>query len=923
MGLQNLSGHTLGQYQLREMLGAGGMGAVYLAHQTSLDRLVAIKVLNMTLVNDTDSIARFNREAKTSASLEHPHIIPVYDYGTHSGISYIVMRYLTGGSLADRLNHSLETGRPLPSLVESATIVRQLASALDYAHSRGVIHRDVKTNNVMFDEQGTAFIVDFGIARLTSATSALTGTGMAMGTPHYMAPEQWRGEPVTPAADQYALAVLTYAMLTGRMPFEAETPFAMMHKHLNEDPTPLSVFRDDLPDGVRSTLIKALSKDQNDRYPKVTDFAQDFERSIAGFTPQPTGFFLTPIPRKPAPPTMPLVPAPPLPDQPTTKEQIGGSITSIPPVRIPTTTPPPAARSSAVWIGAALFILVLLAGGIFAALSGQRAADEANQTATQVAALALISNETATAAALPTDTTTFTPTPEPTATDTATLDVRAAAQTTRDAIATQTATLWTPTETPDVEQTFAAELTALLIQDLTATAADWTATFTATFTPTSTSTDTPTNTATFTQTPTPTHTFTATSTPTITPTTDLRAVAQNTRDAIATQTATLWTPTFTPNIEETLAAELTALYEQDLTATATFWTPTFTPTFTLTPTSTATFTPLPTLTPTNTLQPTDVPTVIAVATRRPPPPPPCPGARISRLLPGEKGFVLFDDSRSVNVRRGAGTQFEIRDQLNVGEDFDVLEGPRCVGPYAWYRVSYRNGIAEGWIAEGDQNGYFVAPFGFDDAALTNFLLPACKVVVEDDFEGISSRNNWFLEMTDRYTVDIFDGAYNLEINLLREGSARDPQGEGAPALWGSLRDVELRNASIEAVITSSIFNEDSEARTGLWVRYQDDTGFISVMMRGDGSYRVSRYEGKIGYTDLIPWTRSAAIKTGDGASNTLRISSQGQKFEIYINGRFVDSFIDGTWQRGRVAFWGTSPETPVTFALDYFRICEP
>jgi serine/threonine-protein kinase len=152
VSVQNLSGQTLGQYELRELLGAGGMGAVYRAFQSGLDRFVAVKVLSAALVTDKDYIERFTREAKTSAALEHPHIVPVYDYGTQGGISYVVMRLLTGGSLAERLTHSRDTGRPLPSLDETASIIKQLAGALDYAHGRGVIHRDIKTSNVMFDE---------------------------------------------------------------------------------------------------------------------------------------------------------------------------------------------------------------------------------------------------------------------------------------------------------------------------------------------------------------------------------------------------------------------------------------------------------------------------------------------------------------------------------------------------------------------------------------------------------------------------------------------------------------------------------------------------------------------------------------------------------------------------------------------------
>jgi hypothetical protein len=706
-------------------------------------------------------------------------------------------------------------------------------------------------------------------------------------------------------------------------------------------------------------LQKALAKTPDERYPKVMDFALDFERAITSFASQPTGFFLTPLPRKPivasVPPT-PSIAAMMSPDQPTTRESTespGQLMTAIPPVVItgsqsqPVAVVPPASaqppsRMPMIVGAVGLLVLVLMAGVIFALLSSQRAQDNTNQTATQVqvAALMAILSETATFTDISTPTVvssiastetmtitvspsdTLTPTLTDTPTITSTLDVRAAAQATRDSRATQTATLWTPTETPNVEETFAVELTGLYNQDLTSTATLWTLTFTPSLTPTLTDTPTSTDTATSTATLTETPTFTVTWTPTATETADVRAIAQATRDSIATQTATLWTPTETPNVEETLSAELTDLFNQDLTATATLWTLTPSPTVTPSLTAPAISTRLPTLSPTVTLPPLKPTQPPPPDQTRRPPPPACPGARPSRLIPGDEGFVLQDDNRAVNVRRGAGTRFDIRDQLQIGEGFRVEEGPQCADGYAWYRVSYRNGVAEGWIAEGDSDSYFVAPMGFEDPLTANQLQPNCKVVVQDDFESSTSPNDWFLESTDRYLIDIFDGAYTLQIDFLHSGGGEDdPQGEDAPALWGSLRGVELRNASVEAVVSSSIFNEGSTARTGLWLKYQADTDFIAVMIRGDGSYRITKYT-EFHYNDLIPWTKTSAIVTGDEASNTLRVDMDKSQFDLYINGRFVDRFNDDTWKKGRVAFFGASPDVPVTFGLDYFRVCE-
>ncbi|MDZ4766614.1 MAG: serine/threonine-protein kinase, partial [Chloroflexota bacterium] len=189
MAVTNLVGQMLGQYQLRSLLGTGGMGAVYRGYQSNLRREVAVKVMSASLIERPEYAERFNREAQTVAALEHSHIVPIYDYGTENKITYVVMRMLTGGSLAERITY-----RPSgPSLGEIAEILRQLASALDYAHARGVIHRDIKANNVMFDDEGSAYLVDFGIAKLLDATTSLTSPSVTIGTPLYMAPEQWRG----------------------------------------------------------------------------------------------------------------------------------------------------------------------------------------------------------------------------------------------------------------------------------------------------------------------------------------------------------------------------------------------------------------------------------------------------------------------------------------------------------------------------------------------------------------------------------------------------------------------------------------------------------------------------------------------------------------------------------------------------------
>ncbi|MBZ0298951.1 MAG: serine/threonine protein kinase, partial [Anaerolineae bacterium] len=299
MSAHDLVGRTLGQYVLRELLGVGGMGAVYRGYQASLQRDVAVKVMIPGPEYRHDYEARFIREARTAAALEHLHIVPVHDYGIQDGISYVVMRLLTGGDLAERLEHSQRTDQPLPSLHEVARIVAELASALDYAHRQGVIHRDIKARNVMFDHQGNVFLVDFGIAKLAGATSGLTQPGAAVGTPWYMSPEQWQGREITPAADQYALAIVIYTMLTGKMPFEADTPWELMNKHVHEAPIPLSHWRHDLPTEIMPVLAKGMEKAPEKRYETVTALSIAFNSALQS-TPitQPSGFFEAPIPRQ-------------------------------------------------------------------------------------------------------------------------------------------------------------------------------------------------------------------------------------------------------------------------------------------------------------------------------------------------------------------------------------------------------------------------------------------------------------------------------------------------------------------------------------------------------------------------------------------------------------------------------------------------
>jgi serine/threonine protein kinase len=883
MGFQNLSGQTFGQYELRDLLGEGGMGAVYRGFQATLKREVAIKVLTPLLTKQPGYAERFTREAQIAASLEHAHIVPVYDYGTQTveglsaPISYVVMRMLTGGSLADRLYSETGEEKPLPSLAQTAEILKQIAGALDYAHSKGVIHRDIKSSNVMFDEQGSAFLVDFGIAKLTTATSGLTGTGMAMGTPSYMAPEQWKGEEVTAAADQYALGVLAYMMVTGRMPFEADTPFALMTKHTSEPPTPPENFRTDLPEDMRKAIQRALSKNPTERFPNTLDFARTFADSLTpsrGVNVKETEAIRTPEKMRPVP--SPDAPTPStaltMPDEPTvtpaTGVQAGKEKVSAPQIASPLSKTDvqiiPARRPVAMIAGFVLAI-ALGAAALLAVFVATQNANQANQTATAFS--------------------------------------REGTDIAQDAL-NQMATQENETQSARSTSTREAILVAQAALSATRTPTD-----TATSTATPTNTDTPTSTLTNTRTPTSTRTPTATSTPTPTATDTLNAqeAALATRGAIQTATAALWTPTFTPDAQQTIDAELTALFNSDLTATATLWTPTPTPTFTPTPSPTRT--PRPTPTPTRTLAPTDTATPMVIS---------CPNTPTSRLYPGAEAFVRAQDERELNVRSGPGTDYERVAQLEPLTIFTVIEGPECEDGFAWFRIEYGGGRT-GWVAEGDDATYFVGLLvdgEIPESEIGRVLIRDCDLVMEDEFDNREAAHDWF-EDTGNISIErISEGAY--ELNLLQATTLTDAS--DTPISWGSLRGWVFSDASIEAVISATRWDNDPPTRMGLWLRYQDDANFLAFMLRSTGEYRIARYRG--GYTDLVPWTESDLIHTGDGAINTIRITSSGSDFSFFINGAFVVSVSDNTWGEGRVAFFGSSPEVPTTFFLDYFRVCE-
>jgi serine/threonine protein kinase len=270
------SGQMLGPYRIISQIGKGGMANVYKAYQPSVDRYVAIKVLPSQLAESQEFATRFHQEARIIAKLEHPHILPVFDYGESDGVAYFVMRYLEAGTLKDKM----EAGRPLP-LKDIDRIFTQLAEALSYAHSFGIIHRDLKPANALIDSHGNIFLTDFGIAKLMeSASPRLTQTDAIMGTPAYISPEQAQSQPVDQRADIYSLGIILYEMVTGGVPFTADTPLAVLFKHIS-DPLPLpSLVKPDIPPSIEKVILKALAKDPKDRFSTADEFVAAWKRAL-------------------------------------------------------------------------------------------------------------------------------------------------------------------------------------------------------------------------------------------------------------------------------------------------------------------------------------------------------------------------------------------------------------------------------------------------------------------------------------------------------------------------------------------------------------------------------------------------------------------------------------------------------------------
>jgi eukaryotic-like serine/threonine-protein kinase len=285
IGTANLIGTRLGNYEFQALLGSGGMASVYRAFDHNLRRPVAIKVLSDAAASLPGFADRFRQEARLIASLRHPNIVQVYDFGEQDGLSYMVQELLPGPTLDQRLRELVARGERL-ARDEVLAIVRQLAAALDAAHAAGIIHRDVKPANALWNAHSALALTDFGIAKNTIAPSSHTQIGMVVGTPDYISPEQAQAQTLTPASDIYSLGVVVYELLSGQVPFDAPTPLGVVMSHIQNPPPSLRAARPDLPPNVDLVVQQALAKDPDARFRSAGVLAAALERAWPANMPQ-------------------------------------------------------------------------------------------------------------------------------------------------------------------------------------------------------------------------------------------------------------------------------------------------------------------------------------------------------------------------------------------------------------------------------------------------------------------------------------------------------------------------------------------------------------------------------------------------------------------------------------------------------------
>lgn len=388
--MAELVGKTVGKYRIVARLGRGGMAEVYKAYQPGLDRYVAIKVLHSHLVDDKDFIGRFEREALAVGKLRHPNIVQALDFDREGEMYFMAMEFIDGPTLKEELRARKAANKPY-TLREIARIFTALCSAIDYAHARSMVHRDLKPANVMINQEGQVVLTDFGIARIMGATQ-YTQTGALSGTPAYMSPEQGQGERGDKRSDIYSLGVILYEMVTGVVPYDADTPFAVIMKHINE-PLPLPTHvNPNIPEVIERIILKAMSKSPEDRYQTAGEMAQAVREAV-GMTPEES-FDYRPLPVVALPPQIEHTVVPT-----TAVEQasatVGKSSSTVLPgqddgtTNVITATRPPRSVPILPVVVGAIIVLLLIVGVIFGALTFVRR-NQRTIGATQTAQVAAI-----------------------------------------------------------------------------------------------------------------------------------------------------------------------------------------------------------------------------------------------------------------------------------------------------------------------------------------------------------------------------------------------------------------------------------------------------------------------------------------------------------------------------------------------------
>ena len=377
----SLSGKKIGKYIIKEKLGTGGMAEVYKGYQENLDRFVAIKLMHAFLVSDQDFLNRFQREARAMAALNHPNIVGVYDFDVYDDNSYyLVMEYIQGGTLKERLEKLARNGEGMP-LADVVKMIAEIADALAYAHRREMVHRDIKPANIMLSEDtGRAVLTDFGIVKLLgNQAMAYTATGALIGTPAYMSPEQALGQSGDHRVDIYSLGVMLFQMVTGSLPFDADTPLAVVMQHVNKPtPQPDSI-NPDIPWGLQEVILRAMAKSPDDRFKSAGEMAAALRAvDLSGTVSRPAGVVIPP----------PLDPSTDYPTPAKTEVMLPGSKTAVaPPIASPAEP-----KKRPAWLFPVIGIVALAIVATILAVSGVFRRQQPPPHATVSAAMAEVVN---------------------------------------------------------------------------------------------------------------------------------------------------------------------------------------------------------------------------------------------------------------------------------------------------------------------------------------------------------------------------------------------------------------------------------------------------------------------------------------------------------------------------------------------------